>query len=371
MTARTTPNAERRRRLRYTGDTGLQQLLRERVDRYFEQTGRSRRDVPEWYRKTAGILLLFASSYTALVFFASTWWQVVPLAIALAFSVIGIGCNIMHDAGHAAVSRHRLVNRLMAHTLDIVGGSSYLWRWKHGVLHHHYANITGHDTDIAAGPLARFTPHQRRLAHQRWQHWYVWALYGLLATKWHLFDDFRVLIRGRIGPHRIPRPRGADLSWLIAFKLAFFTLAFAIPFWRHPFVNVVLTYALVSGIVGLTLSIVFQLAHCVEEAEFPLVANDASDVDSSWAAHQLRTTVNFSGGSRLATGLTGGLNHQIEHHLFPEISHCHYPDIAGIVRDTCAEFGIRYREHASFWAGIRSHFRWLKRLGAPAVAVTA
>lgn len=358
----------RRRRLSFSGGTELQELLRERVDRHFQQSGRSRRDVGEWYWKTATILLVFASSYTALVFFASSWWQAVPLAIVLAFSVVGIGFNIMHDGGHGAVSRHRLVNRLMAHSADIVGGSSYLWRWKHGVLHHHYANITGQDTDIAAGPLARFTPHQRRYVHQRWQHWYVWLLYGLMAIKWHFFDDFRVLVRGRIGPHPIPRPRGMDLTWLIVGKVAFFTLAFAIPLWQHSFAVVAWTYLLFAVIVGLSLSIVFQLAHCVEDAEFPLVASDARTVDASWAVHQLETTVNFSRGDRLVTWLTGGLNHQIEHHLFPEISHCHYPDVAGIVRDTCAEYGIRYREHASIWAGLRSHVRWLKRMGAPATA---
>ncbi len=343
-------------------------MLRARVDRYFEQSGRSRRDVREWYWKMAAILLSFASSYAALVFFASSWWQCIPLAIVLAFSIVGLGFNIMHDAGHGAVSRHRFVNRLMAHSSDLVGSSSYLWRWKHGVLHHHYANITGHDTDIAAGPLARFTPHQNRYAHQRWQHWYVWVLYGLMDIKWHLFDDFRVLILGRIGPHRIPRPRGADLAWLVVGKVVFFTLAFAIPLWRHPLIVVAATYVLAAGVVGLMLSVVFQLAHCVEDAEFPLVASDAADVDSSWAAHQLRTTVNFCRGNRLVTWLTGGLNHQFEHHLFPEISHCHYPDVSRIVRDTCAEFGIRYREHASFWAGVRSHVRWLRRMGMPVTA---
>jgi linoleoyl-CoA desaturase len=355
---------ERRRRLIYKGDTNFQQLLRARVDRHFELTGLSRRDSREWYRKTAAILLLFATSYVALVFFASTWWQAVPLAIVLAFSVFNIGCNVMHDASHGAVSRHRVVNRLLAHTLDIVGGSSYLWRWKHNVLHHHNANIAGHDNDISAGPLARFSPHQRRYAHQRWQHWYIWGLYGLMAIKWQLFDDFRTLIRGRIGPHPIPRPRGAELAWLVIGKLVFFTLAFAIPLWLHPFLVVAATYVLFAVVLGLGLSVVFQLAHCVEDAEFPLVAEDARSVETPWAVHQLQTTVNFSRGNRFVTGLVGGLNYQIEHHLFPEISHCHYPAVACIVSDTCAELGIRYREHDSLLAGLGSHVRWLRRMGA-------
>ena len=366
--AQRAPRRKPRRRLAYSGGREFQEALRARVDHYFEESGVRRRDRWNWYFKAASILLLFGASYTLLVFFASAWWQAVPLAVVLALSVTGIGFNIMHDGGHGAVSRHRAVNRAMARTLDVVGGSSYLWRFKHGVFHHHFANIVGHDTDIALGPLARFAPHEPRYFHQRWQHWYIWALYGLMAAKWQFVDDFRTLFRGRIGPHPIPRPRGVELAWLVALKLVFFTLAFVIPLLLHPLWAVALIYALFAVVLGLALSIVFQLAHCVEEADFPLVADDARVIDNAWAVHQLQTTVNFCRDNRFATWLLGGLNYQIEHHLFPEICHSNYAAIAGLVRETCGEFGIAYREHASFWSGIRSHMRWLKRMGAPAVA---
>ena len=361
-------NTTSRRRLAYAGGHEFQQELRKRVDRWFEQTGQRRRDRWQWYLKAASILLAFVASYTLLVFFAETWWQAAALAVVLAFSVVGIGFNIMHDAGHGAVSRHRAINRLMAHSADMVGGSSYLWHWKHDVIHHNYANITGHDMDVSIGVLARFTPHQARYFYQRWQHWYVWLLYGMLAIKWQLFDDFRTLILGRIGPHRIPRPRGADLVWLVGCKVAFFTIALVIPLLLHPVWTVAAFYLLWAVVLGFALSIVFQLAHCVGEASFPLVADGAPSVDNAWAVHQVQATVNFSCGNRLVTELVGGLNYQIEHHLFPEISHGNYPGIAPIVKDACAEFGIPYNEHDSFWAGIRSHARWLKRLGLPEAA---
>jgi len=356
------------RRLAFSGGTEFHQTVRQRVDCYFEQDGRRRRDLRAWYLKAASILLLFVTSYTLLVFFASAWWQAVPLTIVLALSVVGIGFNIMHDAGHGAVSRHRGINALMVHSLDIVGGSSYVWRWKHGVLHHRYANITGLDTDIALGPLARFTPHEPRYAHQRWQHWYVWLLYSVMVLKWQLHDDFRTLLRGKLGPHRIPRPRGAALVWLIVCKLGFFTLAFIVPLALHAFWTVAAAYLLFAVVLGLSLSVVFQLAHCVEEAAFPLVAEGAASVDDAWAVHQVQATVNFSRDNRFVTWVLGGLNYQIEHHLFPDISHCNYPGIAGVVRDTCGEFGIAYKEHASVWAGVCSHMRWLRRMGAPAAA---
>jgi linoleoyl-CoA desaturase len=360
--------AASRRRLGYSGSKAFQLELKRRVDAYFSETGSPRRDVAAWYLKAATILVTFAASYTLLVFFASAWWQAVPLTIVLALSVVGIGFNIMHDGGHGAVSRYRAVNRLMAHSLDIVGGSSYLWHWKHAVLHHNYSNITGHDMDVSLGMLARFTPHQPRYPHQRWQHLYVWGLYGLLAVKWQLFDDFRTLLTGKIGPHRIPRPRGLDLAMLVAAKLSFFALAFVIPLLLHSIWVFVPYYLLFAVLLGFVLSVVFQLAHTVEAADFPNVPEGADSVENAWAVHQVQTTVNFCHGNRVVTWLLGGLNYQIEHHLFPDISHCSYPGLSGVVKATCDDFGIAYKEHASFWDGIRSHIRWLRRMGEPVAA---
>jgi linoleoyl-CoA desaturase len=355
--------ATSRRRLAYSGDNDFRRELRTRVDAWFHDSGHSRRDVTAWYLKASTILSIFAVSYALLVSVASTWWQAVPLTVMLALSVVGIGLNIMHDGGHRAVSRYRAINRLMAHSLDMVGGSSYLWHWKHGVLHHNYVNITGHDMDVTLGALARFTPHQPRYTHQRWQHWYVWILYGLLAIKWQLYDDFKVLVTGKIGPHRIPRPRGTELVTLILGKLVFAVLAFVIPLSLHSPGVFIPFYLLFAVVLGFVLSVVFQLAHSVEEASFPIVPEGAHSVGNSWAAHQIQTTVNFCHGNRLVTWLLGGLNYQIEHHLFPEISHCHYAALSRIVKPACAEFGITYNEHASFWAGLRSHARWMRRLG--------
>jgi len=351
------------RRLAFKGDKDFRRELNTRVNAYFLESGHSRRDVGAWYAKAATILVTFAVSYALLVFFASAWWQAVPLTVALALSVVGIGFNIMHDGGHRAISRHPAVNRLMAHSLDIVGGSSYLWHWKHNVLHHTYANITGHDMDVTLGALARFTPHQPHYAHQRWQHWYVWILYGLLVVKWQFYDDFKVLFTGKIGPHRIRRPRGPDLVMLLLGKLVFVVLAFVIPLSRHPVWEFIPLYALFGVVLGFVLSVVFQLAHVVEEASFPVVAEGEGPIDRSWAEHQVQTTVNFCLGNRAVTWLLGGLNYQIEHHLFPGMSHCNYPALSRIVKPACAEFGLSYSEHASFWAGLRSHARWLKRLG--------
>ena len=332
---------------------------------YFAETGRRPRDCWQMYVKTAILLAAFAGLYALLVFGARTWVEGVPLAILLGLCAAGIGLNVQHDGGHRAYSSLPWVNRLMAMTLELIGGSSYLWRWKHGVFHHTYVNITGHDTDIELGLLARLAPQQRRRAFHRWQHLYLWPLYGLLTIKWQCVDDFRKLLGGRIHAHRVPRPTGWELVTFIGGKLVFVTLAFGIPMRFHAPAVVLGYYALTGIVMGFLLSVVFQVAHCVEEAEFPAPRASTGRLDHAWAVHQAETSVDFSRGSRLLSWLLGGLNFQIEHHLFPRISHVHYPAIAGLVEQTCREFGIRYTAHRSFWAGIRSHFRWLRRMGMP------
>jgi linoleoyl-CoA desaturase len=354
-------------RLRFgTDNKSFHVEIRRRVDEYFRATGRHRRDCAEMYLKTAVLLAAFAASYVFLVFVAANWWHGLGLSILLGLSAAGIGFNIQHDGGHQAYSRRPWINRVMALTLELIGGSSYLWHWKHVVLHHTYANITGHDTDVDLGFLARFTPHQKRRAYHRWQHVYLWPLYGFIAIKWQLVDDFRKLATGRISGQRVPRPTGWDLVIFVTGKVAFFTIAFGVPLLFHSVAALLVCYAAAALVAGAVLSVVFQVAHCVEEAQFPVPLATTGRMEHAWAVHQVQTTVDFARRSRVVTWLLGGLNFQIEHHLFPRISHVHYPAIAPIVEAACRDFGIAYAEHPSFRAGIASHFRWLRRMGMPA-----
>ncbi|MBK9118456.1 MAG: acyl-CoA desaturase [Phycisphaerales bacterium] len=318
------------------------------------------------YAKSVIVFVVVIAAYSALVFGGPVWWVALPIAVLLGLAVAAVGFNVQHDGSHKAYSEHAWVNRLAAHTLDLLGGSSYMWARKHNAIHHSFTNITGHDDDINVGFLGRLSPHQPRLWYHRFQHLYLWVLYGFLAVKWHWYDDFRDALRGRIGVHQIPRPQGQALLMLLTGKLVFFTLALGVPMLFHPWWLVLAFYGLVSFVQGVVLSVVFQLAHCVEEAEFPLPATADGQMVSSWAAHQVETTVDFARQNRLLSWYVGGLNFQIEHHLFPQICHVHYPALAPLVEETCREFGVRYRAHATLRAGIASHYRWLRRMGRPA-----
>jgi linoleoyl-CoA desaturase len=161
----------------------------------------------------------------------------------------------------------------------------------------------------------------------------------------------------------VARPKGWDLVVFIAGKVVFFTAALVIPLLLYPAWVVLLCYFAAAFVEGVTLSIVFQLAHAVEEADFPMPAGETGRIENDWAVHQVETTVDFARTDRFVSWFTGGLNFQIEHHLFPRICHVNYPAISKVVEETCREFGIRYVVHKTFFAGMASHFRWLRRMG--------
>jgi len=363
------PAATRRRALadpapglKFLDDHAFQLALRRRVDEHFRISGRRRRDCSEIYAKSAILLAAFALSYGLLVFAAQAWWQALPLAVLLGLVSAAIGFNIEHDGSHQAFSARPWINRLTAMTLELLGGSSYVWRWKHGVFHHSYVNVAGHDPDIALGVLGRLSPHQTWRTHHRWQHLYLWAFYALLPVKWHFIGDFRALVTGRVGGQPVPRPRGGDLVTFVAGKAVFFAGAFGLPLILRPAWAVLACYAIAALVAGTVLSVVFQMAHCVPEAQFRGPAGPGGRVARAWAVHQVETTVDFARGSRVASWLLGGLNFQIEHHLFPRICHVNYPALAGLVEETCRQFGIRYAAHRSFRAGLVSHYRWLRQM---------
>jgi linoleoyl-CoA desaturase len=356
----TAPSATRPK---FPADTGFLVEVRRRVSQYFRDTGKRERDQPAMYLKSAIIFVWLTGSWALLVFAATIWWQAVPLAISLATALAAVGFSVQHDGGHNAYSNRRWINKLAACALDLMGASSYLWRWKHAVIHHTYTNVTGVDTDIEIGAVVRVTPHQKRHWFHRWQHLYLFPLYGITAARWHLYGDFKEVVTGWMGPHRIPRPKGWDMAVFLGGKLFSIAWFLVIPMFFHSFWLVLGFYFFITAMMGVSMSIVFQLAHCVSEAEFPIPDPETLRLEEPWAIHQAETTVDFARSNRPLSWWVGGLNFQIEHHLFPQVCHTHYPALAPIVEQTCREYGVPYRAHPTFFAGLRSHYRWLRTMG--------
>lgn len=353
-------------RIRFDTRTPFSLALKRRVDDYFRDTGRSRGGGARMMFKSAVIFAWLFAGYAGLLALGGSWVAVVVFGLSCGLANAGLGMAVQHDGGHLAYSERRGINRLAASVLDFLGASSYVWRVKHGVIHHTYTNIEGVDDDIDAGPIARMAPSQPHHRIHRFQHLYMWPLYGFLTAKWFLFDDFSNLAKGRVGNHRIRRPRGKDLALFLGGKLVHFTWALLIPILVLGLAKGLVFYAALSVACGVTLSVVFQLAHCVEEAQFiaPTVSHGGSSQPVDFAAHQLATTVDFARGSKLLSWYVGGLNFQAVHHLFPRVSHLHYPALSKIVEQTASEFGVRYSATDRLRVALRSHYRWLRRMGS-------
>ncbi len=318
-------------------------------------------------RKTAILLSWTAVSYVAFLVLPDglLWPAATGLSMGLAAGAVGMG--IMHDANHGAYPVSRRSSRMLGFSLDLLGGSSYIWRFQHNVNHHSFTNVVGADNDISIGALARLSPSQPLRGFHRWQQIYMWPLYALLQLSWAFWADWRDLIAGRIGDNPFPRPRGreAQLFWLG--KALWAGLWFGVPLLFHG-VGSVVVFGLVSYLVtGWVLGVVFQLAHVVEDVDFPTVDPDSPRTERDFAGHQVATTADFAPGNRVLGWYVSGLNYQVEHHLFPKVCHLHYPGIAPIVREVCERFGQPYHCHPRLVDALGSHYRWLRQMGrAPA-----
>ncbi len=344
----------------FAPSTEFKLALETSVNEYFHRAGIARTGNLATHLKAALALAWLATSYYLMVFRITGWPGGILTGLSLALAMTAVAFNIQHDGNHGSFSRHAWINRLAGATLDLLGCSSYLWVWKHNFSHHTYTNIPQVDDDIDLAPIGRCSSNIPLRPYHRYQQYYLWFAYTLLVIQWHVYSDFRKLITGKIGGRTFTPPRGWDLAELVAGILTYLSLAFVVPLLRHPWWVVVVSYFGVTMVLGLVNSIVFQLAHLVEETEHPAISED---VHAEWVIHQFRTTADFAQDNRLLAWCLGGLNFQVVHHLFPRICHVHYPQVARIVAEVCDKYQVKYQAHRSFSGAIRSHFRFLKTMG--------
>lgn len=305
---------------------------------------------------TAGVV-----SHTFLVFL---------LYVTSGIGMSGIGMGIMHDAIHGSYSKNKHINLLMANTINLIGASKEMWRLQHNVLHHSYTNIEEHDEDIHAPFFLRFSPHAKKNGWHKYQHWYAWFFYGLSTVSWITVKDFINLRRySKMGLIRGRKAHLKTLCSIIGWKLFFYAIVLFLPIYFTSISPVVLVLAFLTMlfVTGLSISIVFQVAHVMPNTEYPLPDSQGA-MENERLTHQLLTTCNFSQQSGFMFWFLGGLTNQIEHHLFPNISHIHYRKIAPIVKKTAEEFGLPYNANGSFLKAVRMHFKMLKQLGSAEVS---
>ncbi len=291
--------------------------------------------------------------------------------IVMGFGMSGIGLSVMHDANHRSYSRNQGVNRFLSYSLNFLGGFAPAWQYQHNTLHHGFTNIEGFDEDIDTVKILRFSPGKPLYRIHRFQQFYAWFFYGLMTLTWTIDKDFKQLFRYRREGIELSQRKsfGALLAELIISKVLYYTYILVIPiiFLPVPWWMVIIFYLSMQMVSGFVLGIIFQTAHVMPSSEYPL-PDATGNIENNWAIHQLMTTTDYAPDSKAFSWFVGGLNYQVEHHLFPNICHIHYHNIAPIVESTAHKYNLPYHVRPSFSKALHDHFLMLKMLGRPLVA---
>lgn len=353
------------------GKNSFLDTVKEEVAAYFASNNISPYANSGMWVKTAVMLLLYFAPYVFMVTGVGTGnlWLFFAYWVLMGCGVIGIGTSVMHDANHGTYSPNKKVNRAISYTLEVIGGYSVNWKIQHNVLHHTYTNITGLDEDINSMALLRLSPRQPRYWYHRYQHIYAWFFYSIMTLFWMTAKDFLQVIRYKKHDLLIKQKISLKkaLYRISLYKLLYYAYIVVLPilFSGQAWYFVLAGFLIMHFIAGLFLACVFQPSHIMETSTFsaPVIVNDTKRMEDSWAVHEVVNTANFAPNNRLLTWFIGGLNFQIEHHLFTDICHVHYPKIAPIVRSVAAMFGLSYHVQPTFLKALSAHGKMLRILG--------
>jgi len=340
--------------------------VRVRVADYFSSRGLSDKANGAMYLKTAILLGVPLACYVLIMSNQFSPWEMLGLAILMGVGMAGIGFSVAHDALHGAYSSNPLVNKILGYGFDVVGANGYMWKITHNVIHHTYTNIHGIDEDLTVSPLLRLSPDSDYRWFHRYQHLYGFLAYSFATLNWVFAKDYQQFMKKDIGPYKNKVHPPKEIVILIASKLFcyFYTIVLPLLILDITWWQFLIGFLAMHVTAGTILGVIFQLAHVVEGPEYP--APDASGkMDQSWIIHEMCTTANFAKRNVPLSWYIGGLNYQIEHHLFPQVCSVHYPAISEIVRATAEENGVPYHYNPTLWAAIKSHYRMLKQLSQP------
>lgn len=347
--------------------TDFHKTLRKKVNDYFKAKNISRHANSNMVLKSIFMLTLYIAPFVLINTIVTNSWVALGMWALMGFGTAGIGLSIMHDANHGAYSKNATVNKFVGYSLLILGGSDLNWRIQHNVLHHTYTNIEGMDEDIdAPSAILRFSPHSPLNKLHRYQYLYAWFFYGLMTLMWFVTKDYQQAIRyhkkGLLKSQNTTL--GKHLATIIISKVIYAAIILGVPFLFAPtaWYITVIGFLIMQFIGGLVLGIIFQPAHVLPATDYPL-PDPTGNIENDWAIHQLYTTANFAPKAKLFSWYVGGLNYQVEHHLFPNICHVHYPAISKIVKETAAEYGLPYYSMDTFREAIYEHGKMLYQLG--------
>ncbi|MDB5201591.1 MAG: Linoleoyl-CoA desaturase [Ferruginibacter sp.] len=340
------------------------QSLKASVDQYFEKNQIKKTGDWRLFSKTIILIGTFITAYLLLMNMTMGVLPALLLAGLLGFLAASIGFSVMHDANHGSYSPNQKLNDFLGLSANALGASAYFWKQKHNIIHHTYTNVDGIDDDIAKSPIIRQCESQKWVPAHKVQHLYLVPVYSLSSIFWIFFMDFTKYFTRKIYTTDAWKlsTKNHIVFWVT--KIYYATVFIAIPIFVWGWLGWLVGFLTMNVVMGLTLSMVFQLAHVVENTEFEHIPLDTTKhVETAWAEHQIKTTANFAMGNKVISWFVGGLNYQIEHHLFPRVSHIHYPAISKLVEEKCREYNLPYNQYPTMSEALASHFRVMRELG--------
>lgn len=342
--------------------TNFYPTVKKRVQEYFNTTGKSKNANMAMWLKTTALFSLYFLCYGSIMSNYYSGLSLIGWYSGLGLTMGLFGFNLSHDLMHNAFFASPRLNTICSYFFDLNGSSSYIWKLSHNVYHHTYTNIPGHDHDIDKAILLRLSPKDTLYPFHAYQHIYAPFLYLFTSLNWMFYSDFKWFHKA----YQENRVAPKDLALFLLFKALYVFLFLILPLLTlsAPTWQIILGFLTLHFTGGPIIAIVFQLAHIVEDVQFPFT--DAhGKIEDPWPVHELKTTSNFATESKIWGHLVGGLNYQIEHHLFTHVCHIHYPAISRILKQTAQEYNLPYIEQPTFTSAILSHFRTLKRFGRP------
>jgi linoleoyl-CoA desaturase len=346
------------------------QSLKKSVDQYFVSNGIKRTGNWRLYTKTLVLIPLAIALYIYLLSGSYPAAAGIIVSVLMGFTLVSIAFNVMHDACHGSYSSKKWVNELLSLTMNALGSNAFIWKIKHNIIHHTYTNVDGIDDDIAKSPVLRHCPTQKWVPAHRFQFIYMFLVYALSTILWVLFTDtIKYLSRKIVVTEMKISLKEHIIFWVSKALYIFFYVALPVMLlsWQAWLIG----YLIVNVTMGTILGIVFQLAHVVEKTSFEEAGETHKMIESEWAIHEINTTANFAPKSKVISWFVGGLNFQVEHHLFPRVSHVHYPALSKIVQEECTKFNLPYHFYPTMTEAVFSHIRVMKQLGKPDIKMPA
>ncbi len=347
---------------------GFYDTVKLKVNDYFVSNNISPYSDTRMYIKTAAMLSMYFVPYIVIVtgFGAMSLWLFYGLWLLMGLGIVGIGTSVMHDSNHGAYTDNKAINNFLGGVLNLLGGYAPNWKIQHNILHHTYTNIEGLDEDIDAGKGLRMTPEKQLKPFHKYQHIYAWGLYCLMNLYWIVAKDYKLIFRysknGLLQNQKLTLRRAViELSLLKVLYIGYI-IVLPIMFSGEAWYHVALGILAMHIVAGFSLAVIFQPAHVVQTSDYSMPDDDRK-MENSWAMHQVLNTADFAPDNKLVSWFIGGLNFQIEHHLFPHVCHVHYPKIAKIVATVAADYDIPYQVMPTFRSAIAAHGKMLKKLG--------